>query len=57
MIIFLIKIFLDKCCNYVLINIGEYIEYGKMVFLYIVIVLLFLVFVLKEDMKIFILLY
>lgn len=57
MIIFLIKIFLDKCCNYVLINIGEYIEYNKMVFLYIVIVLLFLVFVLKEDMKIFILLY
>lgn len=57
MIIFLIKFFLDKCCNYVLINIGEYIEYDKMVFLYIVIVLLFLVFVLKEDMKIFILLY
>lgn len=57
MIIFLIKYFLDKCCNYVLINIGEYIEYDKMVFLYIVIVLLFFVFVLKEDMKIFILLY
>lgn len=54
---FSIKIFLDKCCNHVLINIGEYIEYDKMVSLHIVIALLSPVFAPKEDMKTFTLLY
>lgn len=54
---FSIKIFLDKCCNHVLINISEYIEYDKMVSLHIVIALLSPVFAPKEDMKTFTLLY
>lgn len=54
---FSIKIFLDKCCNHVLINIGEYIEYDKMVSLHIVIALLSPVFAPKEDMKTCTLLY